>query len=425
MVIGSGSFAAEVAGSSGFYEGGSVEGIEFVQSLKVFAPKHCSNVKGNVTVAFEAKGMTRLLASCWRSGGEWGHDETVADLAVGADGQGEFVFPADRFPNGPLTLRLQATDGRVRQDYFELQLYNLGGDKWRQGVPASDPPAAKGLKLAFSDDFDGPLSISSDGRGARYAAHKTGGGDFSGWVFSDPKGDCVPFGQQGTFLRIHATKPHGAKGRTGILSSLRADGTGIAVPMPSYFECRFICHSAPGSWGAFWTLTKGPIGMDPKSPEYEAVKKAGCDELDVIECYGGYGPKNPNHGGGYGITTHFWNQERDVRLAWSRKKLGDGSKNPDYRPSDRWADALSVGGHSSWSWTFHTYGVLITETETVYYLDDVEMLRHPTGPVSRSQDTWFLINYAIGGSSGWPIDLERYGNESDMWVDWVRVYSGS
>ena len=31
---------------------------------------------------------------------------------------------------------------------------------------------------------------------------------------------------------------------------------------------------------------------------------------------------------------------------------------------------------------------------------------------------------SIGGISGWPIDMERYGNESDMWVDWVRVYCG-
>ena len=56
---------------------------------------------------------------------------------------------------------------------------------------------------------------------------------------------------------------------------------------------------------------------------------------------------------------------------------------------------------------------------------DVEVLRHPTGPVTRSQDTWFLINYAIAGISGWPYDLERYGNESDMWVDWVRVYGAA
>ena len=167
-----------------------------------------------------------------------------------------------------------------------------------------------------------------------------------------------------------------------------------------------MCHSAPGSWGAFWTLTKGTIGMSKDDPAYEATKAAGCDELDVIECYGGYGPRNPNHGGKYGVTSHWWGQK-------------DMGQAPHAFP-----DAQKMAGGSSWSWTFHTYGLAITETDTVYYFDDVEVLRHPTGPVSKSQDTWFLINYAIAGISGWPYDVERYGNETDMWVDWVRVYCG-
>ena len=37
---------------------------------------------------------------------------------------------------------------------------------------------------------------------------------------------------------------------------------------------------------------------------------------------------------------------------------------------------------------------------------------------------FFLINYAIGGNSGWPIDLERYRQSSDMYVDYVRVFQG-
>jgi len=392
-----------------FYNGDTTKGIEFVQSIKVLAPRYCSNVKGNVTVVFEAKGMARAVAKCWRhpkSGNGWGRDTVLFDGALGTDGRGEFVFRADAFPNGPTTIRIQTMDGSGHQDYCEFQLYNLGGVKWRQGLPKSDPPGAKGMKLVFADDFDGPLSISPDGSGARYAAHKTGGGDFSGWPFSDPEGDCQPFGQQGTFLRIHASKPLGTKGRTGILSSLRADGTGVAVKVPSYFECRLVCHSAPGSWGAFWTLTRGTIGMSKDDPAYEATKKAGCDELDVLECYGGYGPKNPNHGGKYGVTSHWWGQP----------EMG---KAPHAFP-----DAMKMAGRSSWSWTFHTYGLAITETDTIYYFDNVEVLRHPTGPVSKAQDTWFLINYAIAGISGWPYDLERYGNESDMWVDWVRVYSG-
>ena len=392
-----------------FYSGDSAKGIDFVQSIKVLAPRYCSNVRGDVTVVFEAKGMTRAIAKCWRqpeSGDGWGEDAVLFNGELESNARGEFTLHADSFPNGPLTVRIQAMDRAGHQDYCELQIYNLGGVKWKQGLPKDDPPAARGLKLVYKDDFDGPLSISPDGRGAKYAAHKTGGGDFSGWPFSDQEGDCLPFGQQDTYLRIHASKPFGTKGRTGILSSIRPDGTGVAVPVPAYFECRLICHSAPGSWGAFWTLSKGTIGMAKDDPKFAETKAAGCDELDVLECYGGYGPRNPNHGGKYGVTSHWWGQPQ----------MG---KAPHAFP-----DAMKMAGGSSWSWTFHTYGLLITETDTVYYFDDVEVLRHPTGPVTKSQDTWFLINYAIAGISGWPYDLERYGNESDMWVDWVRVYCG-
>jgi len=61
--------------------------------------------------------------------------------------------------------------------------------------------------------------------------------------------------------------------------------------------------------------------------------------------------------------------------------------------------------------------------DTVYYLDDIEVFRHPTNEISRDFPHLFMINYAIGGISGWPIDLERYGNGSDMYVDYVRVYA--
>jgi hypothetical protein len=438
-----------------FYTGESgkaPKGIDFVQAIKVSAPAYCSEIQGDTTVTFQAPGMTQAKAFCWQqpppakptppeglwrrvkralSGGEpptppakpspWGHDAAVADLKLAADGNGSFVFPADQFPNGPITIRIHAKDEGKKQDICELQLFNRGGVAWNQGIPKADPPAAKGLKLLFADDFAGPLSISPDGKNARYPAHKTGGGDFSGWIFSDPAGENDPFGQAGTWLRIHASKKPGTKGRSGILSSIRGDGSGVSALPPCYFECRFVAQSAPGTWPAFWTLTKGTIGMDKAAPEYEAVKKAGGDELDIIEAYGGYGPKNPNSGGNYCIVSHFWNQPKP---AWHEPKGADGKPNPLYKPHSAVVDTLALGGKSSWSWTFHTYGLLITETDTVYYFDGSEVLRHPTGPVSKTQPTWFLVNYAIGGISGWQIDLERYGNQSDMWVDYIRVYSG-
>jgi len=428
--------------------GASTKGIDFVQSIAVSAPAYCSAIKGDVTVTFKAPGMTLARARCWQqptaaSPNAWGHDAEVAtDTKLDADGNGSFVFHADQFPSGPITLRIHAKDNGKKQDICELQLYNQGGVAWNQGVPRRapnasgalwwrsretvgapiDPPAAKGMKLVFGDDFDGPLSISPDGKDARYPAHKTGGGDFSGWPFSNPGGENYPFGQTGTFMRIHASKKPGTKGCTGIISSIRQDGSGVSASVPCYFECRLLAQSAPGTWPAFWTLTKGTAGMDKNAPDYQSVAAMGCEELDVIEAYGGYGPKNPNSGGKYSITTHFWNSKQ--KPDWASKRGPDGKPNPLYKPSSTVTDTLTLGGGSSWSWTFHTYGLLITKTDTVYYFDDIEVLRHPTGPVSKSLPSWFLINYAIGGISGWKIDMDRYDNQSDMWVDFVRVYQG-
>jgi len=375
---------------------------EWIQAITVSEPALRSDVKGDVRVKFKALGMIEATALCWRqptkeNPNEWGHDSnlTPGGVRLDAEGNGSFVFHADQFPQGPATIRILARNAAGKRDIFELQVYNRGGVKWNQGIPKTTPPGAKGLKLVFSDDFDGPLSIANDGRGARYNAHKPRFGDFSGWPFSDVGGENKPFGQVDTYLRIRASKEPGTKGRTGILASVDMDGKGFWAMPPAYLECRFVAQSAPGTWPAFWTLTHLDRGSNG-------------DELDIVEAYGGVGPKNPNHPG-YSIVSHFWGQ-----------KNADGTKKktPTTRP-----DIMNLGGKSYWSTTFHTYAVRIGLDDTVYYFDNIEVFRHPTNNVSRENPACFLINYAIGGISGWPIDLERYGNGSDMYVDYVRVYA--
>ena len=390
-------------------------GGEWVQAITIKRPELRSEVRGNVHVEFQAAGMTAARALCWQQPtsarrGSWGHDVNLApDLKLDADGVGSFVFPADDFPNGPVTVRILArNDQTKKQDVRELQLYNVGGVAWKQGIPKLDPAAAAGMKLVFSDDFNGPLSVSADGKGKRYMAHKPGGGDFSGYPFSGPEVRRNPFGQKGTFLRIHASRDPADpndKGSTGLIAPVDSDGNGFYVTAPFYMECRFVAQSVPGSWPAFWAIGKRKEPQDdPKAP---------CDELDVIEAYGGVGAGNPNGYGLYAATSHFWNQTG-----------ADGQPLKLSVPSDQRVDMTRIGGGSSWSTTFHTYGLLVTRTETVYSCDDVEVLRHPTNDVSKSAPFTFLINYAVGGISGWKIDLKREGDASDMWVDYVRVYHG-
>ena len=375
---------------------------EWIQATQIIEPACRSEVKGNVLVKFRAANMDYAKAFCWQQPtaehpSVWGHRVDLAPngIKLGEDGIGTFTFPADEFPAGPLNIRIFSSNKEGQKDLFELQLYNKGGVKWNQGIPESNPPAAKGLQLVFSDDFDEPLSISNDGRDARYCAHKPLDGDFSGWQFTDVTSPYNPFEQKDSYLRIKARKAPNTNGSSGIIASVNMDGEGFWTKAPFYMECRFTAQSAPGTWPAFWTLN--------------AFDGEPGDELDIIEAYGGMGKGNPNFDDGYCVVSHFWGQNNP-----------DGTKKKDY---DAKIPMTQLGGKSNWSETFHTYALYVGLDETIYYFDDIEVFRHPTNDKSREKPTFFLINYAIGGISGWPIDLERYGNGTDMYVDYVRVYA--
>jgi len=378
---------------------------DWVQAIQIIEPACRTAVNGSLTVKFRATGMSIARAFCWQQptaddSNPYGHRIELtppSGLLLGTDGAGTFNFPAEKFPAGPVNIRIFTTNPENQKDLFELQLYNNIGVHWNQGIPSENPPASEGLQLVFYDDFDTALSISNDGRNARYSSHKPLSGDFSGWQFADVSGSRAtnPFEQVDTYLRIKARKPPATKGSSGLIASVNMDGEGFWTHAPCYLECRFTAQSAPGTWPAFWTLN--------------AFDGSPGDELDIIEAYGGMGKGNANLDGQYCIVSHFWEQ-----------KNPDGSKKQDY---DTVVQMMTLGGKSNWTETFHTYGVLIGLEETVYYFDNIPVLRHPTNDASRNKPIFFLLNYAIGGISGWPINLSRYGDASDMYVDYIRVYA--
>lgn len=392
------------------------KGQDWVQSIRVTSPAYRSTVRGTTRIVFSAPGMDQAEARCWRQPdaqhpGPWGHDAVVMPARdIAGQTETAFDFPADSFPQGPINIRIATRNAAGKRDICELQLYNANGVRWNQGIPADPPPAARGLKLIFADDFDTMPSISRYGIGTTYQGHKPpdGSQDFSGWRFShkdDFPGAHDPFEQVGSWLRIKA-RAAGDDKRTwgsGILAPVDIGYAGVTAKPPFYMECRLTAQSAPGTWPAFWTLTV----PNPDFPGWG-------DELDIIEGYGGVGPGNPNDNIGYHCVSHFWGQDAYNKLVKERK-----TKTHTRVPM------MELGGKSYWSTTFHTYGVYVDATDTVYYFDNHEVLRHPSGPVSAVTPAFFLINYAIGGISGWKIDLARYGNATDMWVDWVRVYSGT
>jgi uncharacterized protein (TIGR02145 family) len=368
-----------------------------VNRISVTSPAYCSTIQGNTTINISALGFSSVTVYCWQQGAGFGSNSTVGTVTL-SGGNGSIVFPADQYPHGPITLRISGNNGSTTDNCY-LQLYNNGGVSWNEGMPTV-PPAAAGMNLAFSDDFTS-MSIGSDGSGAIYYDHKppNGSEDFSSIPFTSFSSPNNPFSQAGSYLRIRADANLNS---AGLISSMFSDKSGFKVQAPCYFECRFIGPNAPGTWPAFWIIN----AKDDINNYYEIN-----DELDIIEAYGGEGAGSPNSGANYGIASHAWGQ------TGTPVEICD-QFYATYFP----ANMYNHGIPSTWYESPHVYGCKVGLDYTIYYCDNIEVGRHETLPVSKVKPFYFMINLATGG--GWPVDLSRYNGLADMYVDYVRVYTG-
>jgi len=373
--------------------------------IRVTSPAYGADIQGDTRIEIVAPKFTKLSAKCWKQGDGSGADSVVGEVALDGQGKGSFVFPANAYPHGPVTVRISGENGDLK-DICCLQLYNKGGVLWNEGLPREMPPAAQGMKQVFADDFKSPLSIGTDAK-AVYYDHKPPNGwqDFSKIRFTSFDKPNNPFSQVDSYLRIRADE---GKKSAGLISSVKNDGSGIMAQAPCYFECRFLGPNAIGAWPAFWLLSN-----NLKESAAQPGQKVPCDELDIIEAYGGEGPRTPNAHDKYSIAPHAWNQG----------EAGKAAEDKAYQDVHNPIQMGKFGIPSTWYDTFHTYGCKITGTDTIYYCDNLEVARHKTLEVSKKAPFYFLINLAAGG--GWPVDLSRYDGRADMYVDYVRVYSGA
>ena len=374
--------------------------------IGVYSPGYTADVSGDTEVIVCAPNITSVKAYSWLPEGTYGSDSLVAETSLDAFGLGKFIINLDQYPYGPIVVRIKGYNGETMVDECHLQLYNLSGVKWNYGIneaPVNPVVTQNNLTQVFLDDFTSMPTISWN-YGAKYSSHKIGYGDFSGIGFKDhdnnPK---TPFSQRDSYFRIHARSEKDSNGReigeTGLIASMHQDRMhGFAVKAPAYFECRFIAQNAKGSWPAFWLMTT----------DYGSEGDNGNDEIDVIEAYGfDYSQPQGKNVNGYHATIHDWGNTVD----W------DNSSNDSGIP-----DMANMHSGGNWYTDFHTYAVYIGLDYTIYYCDNVEFYRHRTLPNSATKYHYWMFNYAFGGISGWPYDLTRYNNVSDMYVDWVRVY---
>ncbi len=240
-------------------------------------------------------------------------------------------------------------------------------------------PDLSGYKLAFDEEFNGPLSVSANGPGTRWIAHTPYGGDFGDAWFTDPSYSPSPFSTQDGVLSITAWKDPTRNNhwRSGLLSSVDTKGHGFAQAL-GYFEARMQLPPGPGVWPAFWLLGLGRF----------ATPKAKFSEVDILEYYG-KDPLIANQ------VVHVWNTDGSEYYSMRNKSTCQG---------------MTTG--------FHTYGVLINTDYTHFYFDGTEIWKTRTSPETR-EPLFVMVDLALG--SGWPID--QTPNPSRLLVNYIRVYA--
>ncbi|MER8482148.1 family 16 glycosylhydrolase [Mesorhizobium sp. M1322] len=241
------------------------------------------------------------------------------------------------------------------------------------------------LELTFSDEFDTlDLWNGSSGTwdsnfwwGAANGSSLTGNNELQWYIDTNyaPTSSVNPFSVEDGVLTITAARAPEAirpyinnyQYTSGLLTTYES-----FAQTYGYFEIRADMPEKQGVWPAFWLLP-----ADGSWPP----------ELDVVEMVG----QDPN------------------------KLILTGHSN-------------ATGTHTTLSSTayvadtagFHTYGVLWTEDELVWYFDDVEVARAAT-PADMHEPMYMLVDLAVGGIAGTPAD--GLATPAEMQIDYIHAYA--
>lgn len=241
--------------------------------------------------------------------------------------------------------------------------------------PAVKLPA--GYKLIWNDEFDGKeLNL------ARWEHRYLGKRDST--IVSR---DAVSLNGKGQLLLT--TQQKGDDLLVGMIGTQKT-----FLHRYGYFEARIKFEKLQGHHGGFWL----------QSPRYGSVKddpgKSGA-EIDIIEFFGAGRTDR-----GAGITVH-WNPYPKTDKVTTKPNVDLLLKG---KPAKAGAELCD---------DFHTYAVLWTDKEYVFYIDDKEVFRTTKGLSHTEQ---YIVLSLL--SSDWEKDrLDRKKLPDAMMIDHVRVFA--
>lgn len=355
----------------------------------LLCPTPGSSSDGSISIVVVDRPQTELLVTGWQPLGtdvDLGREFELTRGTTGDDGMVTFDVSTARLARGPVTLKVVRTAAFDAASPLYVQLVNEVGT-----ASGRSDYAPEGMTLQWDEEFVDPISITQDGAGALYTATKPtarGPSEFGEAVFADPAWGEQTIGVlDDDFLRIRSQPLEGRADpggydRTavsGMVSSMRIGGSGFGAQY-GYFEARILGAPGRGSWPAFWTLNSG-----------STVSTDGLiGEVDAIELYG-----HDTLGGCTAV--HKWVDGND----------------------DAKSECIDDTG-ADWAMAWHTYGVQVTPDGAEFFIDG-ESVTTLRGLQLEEEPFYFLVNLALDG--GWPVDLGQTGDVTDLYVDYIRVYT--
>ena len=243
-----------------------------------------------------------------------------------------------------------------------IALGPVEGKSKSEGKAGNKTLPVKGYELVWSDEFE------SDEL------------DFKKWDYRGlgPRRDAVnvkdTISLDGKGHLVLTTKRVGDKYHSAMISTQDKYETAFG-----YFECRVKLQTQIGHWSAFWLMGDGvkPGNSGREGTEVDIMEKPWLDDR----------VQNTLHWGGYGK---------------EHKSAGNVAKVPGVMDG------------------FHTFSLLWTSEEYVFYTDGKETWRSKAGGVC--QAPLFIKLSDEAQMKGWAGDLLKASLPDQFLVDYVRVY---
>ena len=239
------------------------------------------------------------------------------------------------------------------------------------------PPQAQAYNLVFADEFD-TFDLSPDGRGVHAW--------YEGVWFNHQHPPRQNISAANSILGLKWERGQGSIDTS--ISTLSPHKRNYAAWRYGYFEARLRWDVVKGAWPAFWLI---PVEDATGQDIYKGTKESG--EIDIFEGQG----DQPHVF--YG-TVHDWVNLHD-----------HANRN----------NAFALPGNVDLS-QFHTYGLLWTPGNVIWYLDNQPLHSERTPAIFDRQDFFLVLSmqegedWKAGNLSGVTASSMRLS------VDWVRVW---